>query len=120
MVSFTALRQIIDDVPTKGVVLRVRGGPDTKLSIRLTRPVGLSKSWTFRELAESSDVLSTGPFPKESALVHRLVFQDHYRSSFRVTDQDAGRGVNWYYARVVQSNGQLAWSSPIWVARAGG
>jgi len=115
VVSFTALRQIIDDVSTKGVVLRLRGGPDTRLSLRLTRPVELSKSWTFRELAQSSEVLSTGPFPKESAIVHRLVFQEHYRSSFRVSDQDAGRGVSWYYVRVVQSNGQLAWSSPIWV-----
>ena len=118
VVSFTALRQMIDDVSTKGVVLRARGGPDTRLTITLTKPVAMTRSWSFRDLAESSEVLSTGAFPKESALVHRLVFQDHYRTSFRVADQDPGSGVNWYYVRVVQANGHLAWSSPIWVERA--
>jgi hypothetical protein len=23
--------------------------------------------------------------------------------------------VSWYYARVVQEDGQMAWSSPVWV-----
>ncbi len=120
VISFTALRQMIDDVSTKGVVLRVRGGPDTRLTIALAKPVSLTQSWRLRELAESSQIVSTGPFPKESALLHRLVFQDHYQTSFRVADRDAGGKVNWYYVRTVQANGQLAWSSPIWVERAGG
>jgi len=29
--------------------------------------------------------------------------------------EDDGKGVNWYYVRVVQANEQYAWSSPIWV-----
>ena len=118
VVSFTALRQMIDDVSTKGVVLRVRGGPDTRLSIALAKPVVARHAWSLRELAESSQIVSTGEFPKESALVHRLVFPDHYQTSFRLADRDAGGNVNWYYVRVVQANGQLAWSSPIWVERA--
>jgi hypothetical protein len=118
VVSFTALRQMIDDISTKGVALRVRGGPDTRLTLALVKPVALKQSWRLRELTESSQIVSTGPFPKESALMHRLVFPEHYQTSFRLTDRDAGAGVNWYYVRVVQANGQLAWSSPIWVERA--
>jgi hypothetical protein len=113
--SFTALRQNIEDVSTKAVVLKIRGNPETRLTIALERPSRQSVTYSLRELAESSETLNTGPFPKESALIHRLVFHDHYDTSFRFTDRDGGAGVNWYYARVVQANGQLAWSSPVWV-----
>jgi len=30
-------------------------------------------------------------------------------------DLEAGPGEHWYYVRVEQRNGELAWSSPIWV-----
>ena len=52
-------------------------------------------------------------------MLHRLVFAANYRTSFRVADRDDGSKANWYYVRVVQSNGQMAWSSPIWVDRRG-
>ena len=38
-------------------------------------------------------------------------------ASFEFTDQEFGPGESWYYARVLQQDGQLAWSSPIWVKR---
>lgn len=116
--SFTALRQQFEDISTKAVVLKVRGGPDTRLTLDLSAPVRMSQTHTLGELAESGETLFTGPFPKESALVHRAVFQENYRTSFTVDDTDAGESVNWYYARVFESNGQLAWSSPIWVEKA--
>jgi len=31
--------------------------------------------------------------------------------------EEAPRGENWYYLRVVQENGERAWSTPIWVKR---
>jgi hypothetical protein len=31
------------------------------------------------------------------------------------TDPKPGKGVHWYYIRVQQSDGELAWSSPMWV-----
>ena len=36
-------------------------------------------------------------------------------AQFEYLDQDAGPGEHWYYVRVEQRNGELAWSSPIWV-----
>jgi hypothetical protein len=36
-------------------------------------------------------------------------------ASFEFTDQEPVRGESWYYVRVLQEDGQLAWSSPIWV-----
>jgi len=115
--SFTALRQQLEDRCQKGVVLKVRGGPDTRLTIELSSPARVSLTRTFAQLAESNDMLFTGDFPKESAMVHRLVFHDHYRTSFQVTDTEDGTRSNWYYVRVVQTNQQYAWSSPIWVEK---
>jgi hypothetical protein len=114
--SFTALRQQFEDSPTKAVVLKVRGGAETRINVKLRAPKEVSLSRTFRQQAESSEMLFTGPFPNESAMLHRLVLADHYQADCSWEDEDAGGTGNWYYVRVVQANGQLAWSSPIWVA----
>ena len=115
--SFTALRQQLEDVSQKGIVLSVRGGPETRVKVSLEAPTHVSLTQTFQQLAASNEMLFTGDFPKESAMLHRLVFADHYRTRYTVDDTDDGREVNWYYVRVVQANGQHAWSSPIWVQR---
>jgi hypothetical protein len=36
-------------------------------------------------------------------------------ASFDYTDQDFGAGDLYYYVRVMQEDGQIAWSSPVWV-----
>jgi len=113
--SFTALRQQFEDISTKAVVLKLRGRPDTKVKITLRAPTKVSLSQTLAQLAESGEMLFTGDFPKESAMLHRLVFYDNYHTSYKISDVDNGKDVNWYYLRVVQANEQLAWSSPIWV-----
>jgi hypothetical protein len=38
---------------------------------------------------------------------------------FEWTDQDPAGGDTWYYVRVRQQDGQLAWSSPIWFRKSG-
>lgn len=113
--SFTALRERIDDISTKAIVLRIRGRPETRLTVALEAPARVSLTQSLGQLAESSEMLFTGEFPKESAMLHRLVFAENYRCSFEVKDEDGGAGVSWYYVRVVEANGQMAWSSPIWV-----
>ncbi len=37
------------------------------------------------------------------------------KAEFEYRDNEAGKGRHWYYVRVEQRDGQLAWSSPIWV-----
>jgi hypothetical protein len=113
--SFTALRQQFADISTKGVVLKVRGNPYTRVKVALRAPTQAFVAQTFGELAESGEMLFSGDFPKESAMLHRLVFHDHYHTSYKVTDTDDDERPNWYYLRAVQSNEQIAWSSPIWL-----
>lgn len=113
--SFTALRQQFEDRSQKSVVLRLRGTPETRLTVSLQAPAQQTLTVPLRELAESGETLFTGDFPKESALLHRLVFSEHSQTSFRFEDEGDGSRTDWYYLRVVQANEQLAWSSPIWV-----
>jgi hypothetical protein len=35
--------------------------------------------------------------------------------NFTFEDKEAGKGEHWYYVRLEQADGELAWSSPIWV-----
>lgn len=118
VMSFTALKQQLDDFSQKSVVLKARGTPETRITVSLEMPGRPALTQTFGQLAESNEMLFTGDFPKESAMLHRLVFQDNYRTTLTVRDEDNGSDVNWYYVRVVQANDQLAWSSPIWVEKA--
>jgi hypothetical protein len=114
--SFTALRERIDDISTKGVVLKIHGRPDTRLTVRLESPARVSLTQRLGQLAESSEMLFSGEFPKESAMLHRLVFEENYAAAFSVADEDGGDSVNWYYVRVVQANGQM---DPLGPARSG-
>ena len=40
--------------------------------------------------------------------------------SLEFTDNEPGAGENYYYVRVQQADGQLAWSSPIWITSSSG
>jgi len=39
------------------------------------------------------------------------------QSSWEFTEQNPAPGESWYYVRVLQEDGQIAWSSPIWIGR---
>ena len=36
---------------------------------------------------------------------------------YEYVDRAPKPGVNWYYVRLIQQDGNLAWSSPVWVRR---
>lgn len=113
--SFTALKQQVDDYSQKAMVLRVEGDASTRVTVSCTRPTKCSLTQTFEQLNESNEMLFTRPFPWESAMFHRVVFKENWATEFTVEEDDAGDAVNWYYVRVHQTNGEMAWSSPIWV-----
>ena len=76
----------------------------------------MTVSKSLHELVENNAVFFTGEFPAESLILHPVVFSDHYSTSFEFTDTvDSQKEADWYYVRVIQTNGQMAWSSPIWV-----
>jgi hypothetical protein len=113
--SFTARKDNIDDLATKCVVLRIQGGPDTKLTVTQDSGESISRSRTLKELAVNNDIFFLGEYPSESVMIHRVVFEENYTSQMIVDDDGDGSRTDWYDVRAIQSNGQMAWSSPIWV-----
>lgn len=115
--SYTSRQQAFMEKPTNAVVLNISGNPETKLSLTLNKPTRMVINKLLKELTEKNDIFFTGPFPDESLLIHPIVFSEHFNTEFNIIDKQFARDVNWYYVRVIQANGQLAWSSPIWVEK---
>ncbi len=113
--SYTALKQRLDDYSQKALVLRIRGDAETRVTVRCTKPTKCELTQSFAELEESNEMLFTRPFPWESAMLHRVVHHDHWETAFTVADEGDGSAADWYYVRVFESNGELAWSSPVWI-----
>ena len=113
--SYTSRMQPLGDLVTNAVVLKLRAGPDTKLGLALSQPTRTTVRKKLTDLAVSSDIDFVGPFSSESVMCHRLVFEPHYQATMTFTDKREGPGVDGYDVRVVQANGDMAWSSPIWV-----
>ena len=88
-----------------------------KLTVRVNGGEAGELTQTLGDLARSNEMLYTGEYPRESAMLHRVVFAEHYETSFDLEADGPSDRDSWYYARVVQTNEQMAWSTPIWVNR---
>lgn len=62
---------------------------------------GMESIANIRILRNQQVIYSTGPQPRETR--------------FTYVDKAAHPGFKYYYVRVEQADGELAWSSPIWV-----
>lgn len=102
--------------PTKAVVCDLEGGPDAELIVEVRRPAKQTVSAKLRDLARENVVTLTGGFPSESFILHRLVGPSDFAANIRWQDRRPKSGqADYYYVRVRQHNGHVAWSSPIWV-----
>lgn len=112
--SFTASRQQFEDSSRKVIVLELQAALETKPVCGFPQPTQLRQVIRLAALTESNRPIYAGPFPSESAMVERVLFVDHWRATAVVEDASERDRVGWYYVRVVRTNGQLAWSSPMW------
>lgn len=114
--SHTSRVKCFSEDPTKAVVCELEGGPDAVLTVQLRKPVEQTVRASLAKLAEDNVVTFTGVFTSESHIVHPLVGPGNYSADFRFTDsRQPGQGPDWYYVRVGEHNGHMAWSSPFWV-----
>jgi hypothetical protein len=113
--SFTSRQNAFEERPTKDIVLEIQGSPDSEVVLTLTQPKQLTFKKSLKELAEADDILFTGAFSSESVMFHRVVFPENYMTEFSFEDKRQSDTMDWYYVRVTQTNGSMAWSSPIWV-----
>lgn len=113
--SYTSRIDAFEERPTNSVILEIQGSPETELSLSLSQPVLMDHKILLRELKESNDIFFTGDMTSESVMIHRIVFNENYQTEFELSDKSETGNTDWYYVRTVQSNGSLAWTSPIWV-----
>ena len=106
---FRALRQRHAYAATDNIVLDVRVAdgimgdavevesvPQVRVAVRGTAPIH-----NVQIIKDNSYVYSVSPGERET--------------SFTFRDADASPGESYYYVRVQQEDGQMAWASPIWV-----
>jgi len=115
VISYTSRLQAYEERATNSIILSIQGSPSTTLEVVATQPTNLTITKSLKRLAKSSDAIFTGPFTSESILLHRAVFAENYHTEFEFMDECTTNKTDWYYVRVEQSNGSLAWSSPIWL-----
>lgn len=114
--SHTTRVQCYAEDPTKALALELDGGPEAVLTITMRQPLTQTYRTPLKELLNDNRVEFTGVFTSESFIIGRLVGPREYEVSVRWQDRRAQTDTaDWYYVRVTQHNGQVAWSSPIWV-----
>ena len=111
----TRVKSYAED-PTKAVILDIEAPPDAELIVDLNEPAQQHIVSRLDQLIDDNVVTFTGVFTSESFIIHRLVGPSEYAARVSWSDRSTpGTGADWYYARVTQANGHMAWSSPIWV-----
>jgi hypothetical protein len=118
VVSYTARRDAYRQNPNQSLILELAGEaiPEAQLDLRMRRPAELNRTFGMAALMDSSELVSTGPFPAESGFFHRVVRLEASSLSDRVTVR-LPKQKNYVYVRVRQKNGHMAWGSPVFVSK---
>ena len=114
--SNTSRREALGQDPTKSLVCELQAGTDAVLTVQLKQPVEKTVRAPLAKLLTDNVVTFTGVFTTESFIISRLAGPGDYSATLRWHDRRAAeQGPDYYYVRVTQHNGQMAWSSPIWI-----
>ena len=88
---------------------------------RLCMPVDQADRASFRlrvkEIGLMPTVVDIGPVDRRITVYRMPERETPKECLFRFVDDDFRPGVNAYWVKVAQSNGEMAWSSPIYVVR---
>ena len=116
--SHTTRVKAYGEDPTKGIILDIDVlRPDASLVIELASPNRQRIATRLAALQHDNHVTFTGPFTAESLMIERLVGPSERQGTYRWVDRrsDAETTADWYYVRVTQHNGHMAWCSPVWI-----
>ena len=125
-----------DEVPSEATIFELGGTPSDVITIQLegkivemTLAEAMSKSRIVDHMDEMGDYIRKEHgidlqtlerpdwlyFCGHKVKIHRAIPECGFTASLEHVDTDPPPGVNHYRVRVSQRNGQMAWSSPIWV-----
>lgn len=97
---------------TNSIIFEVKGKKSTLIKLELN---SASLSFTLAQILEDSHVIFLGGMFDERIKVHQGVTSNQFSKDIKFVDSVAEKAVDYYYIRVIQANGQTAWSSPIWI-----
>lgn len=115
--TYTSLSECLNDCPQNSVVFDLEGPPSATVTLAFTKPMMRTETYTLEEASKNAITDLTTGFPSDSFLIHRLVPDELATAEYGFVDTPSeDRAEDYYYLRATQENGQVAWSSPIWVA----
>jgi hypothetical protein len=114
VVSYSSRNGAFNGNPNQAVVLEGRADADATLELTMRTPNERTQVLSLADLALRSKEIHTGAYPSESYQFHRLVplKQSHMARTISV---ELSEESSFIYLRVTQKNGQMAWSSPVFV-----
>ena len=116
--TFATLASRYNREPSDQVVLEVEGSEDTTLVLEMNEK---RWSWSLEQLLNDSFLEVYRPEDARvdavKVKVHSAVSDERYRFHGEWIDRSPDRETDYYYVRVRQTNGQTAWSSPVWITR---
>ena len=113
--SFTARQGAFAEDPSKRMYFEIDGPADARVRVEVKQPAPVVIEQTLGELAVQSQTEFVGEFTTENVQIDRLVLPESYEASLQIEDTGSGERTDYYYVRVTQANGQMAWTSPVWV-----
>lgn len=114
--SHTSRRQAFRGVATNSLVFRIRASRSAALSLEAEQPAVRRVDLAVGRVLAGNHVERMGSsFSAETLLVHRALPMSTLRRRWEWEESGPERPLDYYYLRVQQRNGHMAWSSPIWV-----
>jgi len=115
---------------SESILFDIEGKLDSKLLLMMrTENFRKEKILTMREVLQRSyiEYLEDIPYTNDGSYWHRLklpgkfkihkgVLYKDLQKVLNIIDKKQEKKTDYYYVRILQKNGQVAWSSPIWVA----
>lgn len=98
---------------TSQLVFEIEGGPHTEITLRMNDEI---LRYTLAELLRDSVAHGSRGIGGRKVKIHQAVSRPRYTAHYRFTDDTREQDEDYYYVRVTQANGQMAWSSPIWIS----
>lgn len=97
---------------TQGVCLDIQPGAETVLQVMAN---GRREAVPLRDLLAGPRSFYLGGFLTPAVYLHRAAGRDETTAAFTLSHTSENLARDWYTVRVRQTNGQWAWSSPVWV-----
>jgi len=97
---------------TQSLALEIEGDTGTRITGQIN---GQSTNLAVRDLLNGPRSFHLGGFLTSAFVFHRAIPRAERTIHAETTHRSEESGADWYYVRVLQTNGQWACSSPVWV-----